>query len=95
MRARIQKCAQYSVDEPTPPAPPPATVAAPTPPADSNSATHVIRHALGGMRPSTQYDRLLTHLRMPAKQARDYRDDMTIQVIYFNEDYIGAVGNHK
>jgi pyruvate dehydrogenase phosphatase len=94
-RERIQKCTQHSADDPTPPAPPAANVATPTPPVDSNAATHVIRHALGGMRPSTQYDRLFTQLRMPAKQAREYRDDMTVQVIYFNEEYIGAHRNHK
>uniref|UniRef100_A0A0N4ZFV6 PPM-type phosphatase domain-containing protein n=1 Tax=Parastrongyloides trichosuri TaxID=131310 RepID=A0A0N4ZFV6_PARTI len=59
-------------------------------PIDKNSATHIIRHALGGVTKSLdeQYANLRTQLTHPQGVARSYRDDMTVIVIHFNENYL-------
>ncbi|KAI5098549.1 pyruvate dehydrogenase [acetyl-transferring]-phosphatase 2, mitochondrial [Silurus meridionalis] len=56
-----------------------------TPTLDQNAATHLIRHALG----TNEYgemdqERLAAMLAFPDDLARMYRDDITINVIYFN-----------
>ncbi|KAJ8417774.1 hypothetical protein AAFF_G00226170 [Aldrovandia affinis] len=56
-----------------------------TPAFDSNSATHLIRHAIG----TNDYgevdpERLAAMLSLPEEVARMYRDDITVTVIYFN-----------
>lgn len=58
-------------------------------PLDSNSATHVLRHALGGCSGGLdyRYKRLADSLHLPAGMARNYRDDITIVVIHFNQNY--------
>lgn len=58
-------------------------------PLDSNSATHVLRHALGGCSGGLEhrYKRLSSLLHLPTGIARNYRDDITIIVIHFNQDY--------
>nr|CDJ93452.1 Protein phosphatase 2C domain containing protein [Haemonchus contortus] len=59
-------------------------------PIDENCATHIIRHALGGVSggESKQYERLIDILQVPPGRARNYRDDISIIVIHFNEKYL-------
>uniref|UniRef100_A0AC34R3X1 PPM-type phosphatase domain-containing protein n=1 Tax=Panagrolaimus sp. JU765 TaxID=591449 RepID=A0AC34R3X1_9BILA len=61
-------------------------------PLDDNSATHVIRNALGGVSGGTelQYERLKESLQLPPGMARHYRDDITVIVIHFNENYLSS-----
>lgn len=62
-------------------------------PLDENSATHVLRHALGGCSGGAemQYRRLTDMLQLPAGIARNYRDDITIIVVHFNQGYIESL----
>ncbi|KAK1816791.1 [Pyruvate dehydrogenase [acetyl-transferring]]-phosphatase 1, mitochondrial [Friedmanniomyces endolithicus] len=48
---------------------------------DKNAATHLVRNALGGK----DSDMLSALLTLPAPYARRYRDDLTVQVIFFGE----------
>ncbi|TKA27130.1 hypothetical protein B0A50_04467 [Salinomyces thailandicus] len=48
---------------------------------DSNAATHLVRNALGG-KDSEMLSALLT---LPSPYSRRYRDDLTVQVIFFGE----------
>jgi len=49
---------------------------------DSNSATHVIRNALGG-----SDDKYISDLlSIPSPKCRNYRDDMTVTIVYFDKD---------
>ncbi|KAK5965446.1 Pyruvate dehyrogenase phosphatase catalytic subunit 1 [Trichostrongylus colubriformis] len=59
-------------------------------PIDENCATHIIRHALGGVSggQSKQYERLIDILQVPPGRARNYRDDISVIVIHFNEKYL-------
>jgi pyruvate dehydrogenase phosphatase len=50
-------------------------------PVDHNSATHLIRYALGN-----DHIQLSNYLRADAP--RSIRDDMTITIVYFDTDYI-------
>ena len=61
-------------------------------PIDDNSATHVIRNALGGVSGGTvlQYERLKESLQLPPGMARHYRDDITVIVVHFNEEYLSS-----
>lgn len=57
--------------------------------ADQNTATHLIRHAIG----SNEYgemepERLAAMLTLPEDVARMYRDDITVMVVFFNSDSI-------
>lgn len=54
---------------------------------DENAATHLVRNALGG-KDSDMVSALLT---LPSPYSRRYRDDLTVQVIFFGE----AQGNGK
>lgn len=49
---------------------------------DKNAATHLVRNALGGK----DQDMLSALLTLPAPYSRRYRDDLTVQVIFFGED---------
>lgn len=60
-------------------------------PLDKNSATHLIRHALGGSDYGVEHSKLSHILTLPSDQVRLYRDDITVTIIYFNNDYINAV----
>ncbi|XP_039550526.1 pyruvate dehydrogenase [acetyl-transferring]-phosphatase 1, mitochondrial [Pimephales promelas] len=52
---------------------------------DENSATHLIRHALGDDGSgSIEHNRIAKMLSLPQDLARMYRDDITIVVIHFN-----------
>ncbi|KAI6241169.1 [Pyruvate dehydrogenase [acetyl-transferring]]-phosphatase 1, mitochondrial [Aphelenchoides fujianensis] len=59
-------------------------------PIDDNSATHIIRNALGGCTGGTekQYERLQESLQLPPGMARNWRDDISIIVVHFNSEYI-------
>lgn len=61
-------------------------------PLDDNSATHIIRNALGGSSGGAekQYERLSELLQLPPGVARSYRDDITVIVIMFNEDFLAS-----
>ena len=48
---------------------------------DKNAATHLVRNALGGR----DKDMLSALLTLPAPYSRRYRDDLTVQVIFFGE----------
>ncbi|KAK3670509.1 [Pyruvate dehydrogenase [acetyl-transferring]]-phosphatase 1, mitochondrial [Recurvomyces mirabilis] len=48
---------------------------------DKNAATHLVRNALGGK----DSDMLSALLTLPAPFSRRYRDDLTVQVIFFGE----------
>ncbi|XP_061076559.1 pyruvate dehydrogenase [acetyl-transferring]-phosphatase 1, mitochondrial isoform X2 [Conger conger] len=61
---------------------------------DENSATHLIRHALGSDGfGSVDPRRLSKMLSLPRELARMYRDDITILVVHLNSSVIEA--NHK
>jgi len=50
-------------------------------PVDHNSATHLVRHALGN-------DHFQLSNYLVAETPRHIRDDITITIIYFDTDYI-------
>ncbi|TGZ83652.1 protein serine/threonine phosphatase 2C [Ascodesmis nigricans] len=55
---------------------------------DKNAATHLVRNALGGK----NSDMLCALLTLPSPYSRRYRDDLTVEVIFFgNTDNIGTV----
>lgn len=60
-------------------------------PLDQNSATHLIRVALGGTEYGIEHSKISHLLSLPKDVARLYRDDITITVIYFNSDTIGEM----
>lgn len=49
---------------------------------DKNAATHLVRNALGGK----DKDMLSALLTLPSPYSRRYRDDLTVQVIFFGEN---------
>lgn len=55
---------------------------------DKNAATHLVRNALGGSN-EEQVSALLT---LPAPFSRRYRDDLTVQVIFFGDGVGPAAG---
>lgn len=58
-------------------------------PVDSNAATHLVRHALGGSDLGVVELPKLSHLlSIPQDMVRLFRDDITITVLYFDSDYI-------
>jgi pyruvate dehydrogenase phosphatase len=60
-------------------------------PLDDNSATHIIRAALGGTGTlEKQYERLQEILQLPPGVARNYRDDITIIVVHFNQEFLAS-----
>ncbi|KAK5110109.1 hypothetical protein LTR62_006243 [Meristemomyces frigidus] len=58
---------------------------------DKNAATHLVRNALGGK----DSDMLSALLTLPAPLSRRYRDDLTVQVIFFGEGEAGISGNGR
>ncbi|GMT27090.1 hypothetical protein PFISCL1PPCAC_18387 [Pristionchus fissidentatus] len=64
-------------------------------PLDTNAATHLLRHALGGVSGglSEQYHRLHDQLQLPDGAARSYRDDISIMVAHFDEAYLARDDN--
>jgi pyruvate dehydrogenase phosphatase len=57
-------------------------------PDDANVATHVIRHALGGTEIGLDIGKLSRALSASVEEARYQRDDMTVQVVFFDSDYL-------
>lgn len=57
-------------------------------PLDQNSATHLIRNALGGTDYGIEHSKISYYLSLPQDVVRLYRDDITVTVIYFNSDHI-------
>lgn len=59
-------------------------------PLDENSATHLIRNALGGCSGGVdlQYSRLEEILQVPPGMARQLRDDITVMIVYFSDEYL-------
>jgi pyruvate dehydrogenase phosphatase len=55
---------------------------------DKNAATHLVRNALGGK----DQDMLSALLTLPSPFSRRYRDDLTVQVIFFGEQEGGGSG---
>lgn len=53
---------------------------------DKNAATHLVRNALGGK----DKDMLSALLTLPSPYSRRYRDDLTVQVIFFGENGLGT-----
>ncbi|KAL1959235.1 hypothetical protein VTO42DRAFT_2741 [Malbranchea cinnamomea] len=49
---------------------------------DKNAATHLVRNALGGK----DKDMVCALLTLPSPYSRRYRDDLTVQVIFFGEE---------
>ncbi|XP_073830446.1 pyruvate dehydrogenase [acetyl-transferring]-phosphatase 1-like protein, mitochondrial [Musca autumnalis] len=62
-------------------------------PLDQNSATHLIRHALGGTDYGVEHSKISYYLSLPQDAVRYYRDDITITVIYFNTDRIKSLSS--
>lgn len=62
-------------------------------PSDQNSATHLIRHALGGTDYGIEHSKIAYYLSLPQDVVRLYRDDITITVIYFNSDRINDLSH--
>ncbi|KAK5138308.1 hypothetical protein LTR08_003369 [Meristemomyces frigidus] len=56
---------------------------------DKNAATHLVRNALGGK----DTDMLCSLLTLPSPFSRRYRDDLTVQVIFFGEGDGGEDGS--
>lgn len=57
-------------------------------PLDKNAATHLIRNALGGTEYGIEHSKLSHLLSLPQDVVRLFRDDITITVIYFDQEYI-------
>ena len=57
-------------------------------PTDVNAATHLIRNALGGTAYGVDHSRLSQMLSLPQDMVRMFRDDITIQVVFFDEEYL-------
>merc|ERR1711973_574098 len=57
-------------------------------PEDVNAATHLIRNALGGTAYGVDHSRLSQMLSLPQDMVRMFRDDITIQVVFFDEEYL-------
>ncbi|CAK7217127.1 [Pyruvate dehydrogenase [acetyl-transferring]]-phosphatase 1, mitochondrial [Sporothrix bragantina] len=55
---------------------------------DKNAATHLVRNALGG----TNEEQVSALLTLPAPFSRRYRDDLTVQVIFFGDGAISEAG---
>ncbi|KAM0711963.1 hypothetical protein Q7P35_001333 [Cladosporium inversicolor] len=59
---------------------------------DANAATHLVRNALGGK----DKDMISALLTLPSPYSRRYRDDLTVQVIFFgNSENSGSVELNK
>lgn len=60
-------------------------------PLDKNSATHLIRHALGGTDYGIEHSKLSHILTLPSDVVRLFRDDITVTVVYFNDEHIKSL----
>jgi len=57
-------------------------------PNDGNAATHLIRSALGGTAYGVDHGRLSQMLTIPQDMVRMFRDDITITVVFFEDEYL-------
>jgi len=57
-------------------------------PTDTNAATHLIRHALGGSSYGVDHGKLSQMLSLPQDMVRMFRDDITITVVFFDTEYL-------
>lgn len=57
-------------------------------PLDKNGATHLIRNALGGTEYGVEHSKLSHMLSLPQDVVRLFRDDITITVIYFDQEFL-------
>ncbi|KAL1456831.1 hypothetical protein WDU94_001527 [Cyamophila willieti] len=57
-------------------------------PLDSNAATHLLRHALGGTEYGIEHAKIAQLLSMPQEVVRLFRDDITITVVYLDSEYL-------
>lgn len=57
-------------------------------PVDPNAATHLIRNALGNTAFGMDHQKISQSLSLPQNKVRMFRDDITIQVVFFNDDYL-------
>jgi len=57
-------------------------------PQDVNSATHLIRSALGGTAYGVDHGRLSQMLTLPPDMVRMFRDDITVTVIFFDQEFL-------
>lgn len=57
-------------------------------PLDRNAATHLIRNALGGTEYGIDHGKLSQLLSLPDDVVRVFRDDISITVVYFDEEYL-------
>ncbi|XP_014672030.1 PREDICTED: pyruvate dehydrogenase [acetyl-transferring]-phosphatase 1, mitochondrial-like, partial [Priapulus caudatus] len=55
---------------------------------DTNVASHLIRNALGLTDRGVDHGKLSMMLSLPAEVTRNFRDDITVTVIYFDGDYL-------
>ena len=60
-------------------------------PNDTNAATHLIRSALGGTAYGVDHGKLSQMLSLHQDMVRMLRDDITIQVIFFDDEYLRTV----
>ncbi|CAL4126177.1 unnamed protein product, partial [Meganyctiphanes norvegica] len=57
-------------------------------PTDTNAATHLIRHSLGGTESGLDHSRLSHSLTLPPEVRRFFRDDISIHVVFFDQDFL-------
>lgn len=57
-------------------------------PLDINGATHLIRNALGGTEYGVEHSKLSHMLSLPQDVVRLFRDDITITIIYFDQEFL-------
>lgn len=57
-------------------------------PVDTNASTHLIRCALGGTAYGVDHSRLSQMLSLPQDMVRMFRDDITITVVFFDDEYL-------
>ncbi|XP_054710090.1 pyruvate dehydrogenase [acetyl-transferring]-phosphatase 1, mitochondrial-like [Uloborus diversus] len=57
-------------------------------PIDTNASTHLIRNALGRTEYGVEHSRLSAMLSLPDDMVRNFRDDISVIVVYFDTDYL-------
>ncbi|XP_066250424.1 pyruvate dehydrogenase [acetyl-transferring]-phosphatase 1, mitochondrial [Euwallacea similis] len=57
-------------------------------PRDSNAATHIIRHALGGTEYGIDHTKIAQLLTLPEDVVRVFRDDITVTIVYFDTEFL-------
>lgn len=57
-------------------------------PIDYNAATHLIRNALGGTEYGVEHSKISHMLALPKDIVRLYRDDITVTVIFFDQEFL-------